>query len=516
MNPYARGMEDDQAEVVEFLARADAYPWPVDDVERHSTHGAIVFLAGPYALKIKRAVRFAYMDFSTLDLRRQVLERELAINQPHAPAIYLDLVAVTRESDGRLALAGKGEAVEWALRMRRFEQSSLLADIARREALAPSLCEAVADAIAASHAAAPVVPDAEGPARLVRDAAAIEGAFAAAGSDAVASCALQVAELARHSVALHARLLALRARDGLVRRCHGDLHLANIVLWGGKPTLFDAIEFDEQIATVDVLYDLAFLLMDLEVAGQRAAANRILARWLWRTRRIGDLEALAVLPAMLALRAGIRAMVALQRAGAAGPDVTRYLDGAARFIAPPPPCLVVIGGLSGTGKSTLGAAIAPLFGASPGALHLRSDLQRKALADIEPTDRLPASAYDAHSSAAVYGALIAQARRALAAGHAVIIDAVFADASERARVEALAIELGLPFSGLWLEAPHSALRSRVVARRGDASDATPEVVDAQRGYDTGAITWTRLDASGGPDAVEAAARGALGLPSRSP
>lgn len=515
-------MEQEQSEIMAFLAGPAAYPWPVREVRRLATHGAAVFLAGDMALKVKRAVSFPFMDFSTLDRRRDALRHELDINSPNAPDLYFRLLPITREADGALELGGNGTPVEWALQMRRFDQSDLLEQVCKRGPLAPTLTESLADAIAFAHDRAPIASGADGPSRLLRDAAQIEAAFAAHDHEPTASAALQLVDSIRHAIARHATLLAARGRDGLVRRCHGDLHLANIVLWHGRPTLFDAIEFNDAIATVDVLYDIAFLIMDLERAGQRAAANVLLARYLWRTRRPADLDALAIFPTMLALRAGIRAMVSLQRAGiepqradAARHDIQTYLEGARRFLAPPPPRLIAIGGLSGTGKSTLAGALAPLVGAAPGALHLRSDLERKALAGIEPTDRLPPEAYTPEQSRAVYARLADRTRRALAAGHTVVVDAVFAQPQERADVAALALKLSVPFRGLWLEAPAELAESRVAKREGDASDATPDVVRRQATFDTGPIEWIVLKTSNAPGEVRARAIDLLAIEDQS-
>jgi aminoglycoside phosphotransferase family enzyme/predicted kinase len=511
-------MEPEQAEVMAFLARPESYPWAASDIECLKTHGAVVFLAGDYAIKVKRAVRYPYMDFSTLERRHRVLEWELTINRPNAPEIYIDVCPITREPNRSLAFAGKGPPVEWVLRMRRFDQSALLAHIAQQGPLDRKLAEAIADMVAASHQAAQPVRNVDGPGRLQRDARQIDAACAEVRFQHIAEQAHGLAAGIRQFVERSAPILSLRAADGLIRRCHGDLHLGNIVLWQNEPVLFDAIEFDDDIATVDVLYDLAFLLMDLERSDQRPAANAILGRYLWRTRRTSDLDALVALPPMLALRAGIRAIVALQRCegsfDASNPelaDVHRYLDDADRYIKPPLPRLIAIGGLSGTGKSTLAAALAPLVGAAPGALHLRSDLERKAAAGLEPTERLPQTTYSPQAAAAVYAAIAVQAERALRAGHSVIVDAVYARQSEREAIGAVAHRVGVPFSGIWLEAPVATLQARVCARTGDASDATPEVVRAQTSYETGEITWHRLPADSDAPQVLAAARALLSI-----
>jgi hypothetical protein len=210
-----------------------------------------------------------------------------------------------------------------------------------------------------------------------------------------------------------ASVLDERAHRGFVRRCHGDLHLANIVLWRGRPTLYDAIEFDEALATIDALYDLAFLLMDLEFRGQRPAANTVFNHYLWRGRQDWDLRGLVGLPLFLALRAAIRARVTVDRAAqehgqARDEDLTlarRYLQAALDYVAPTPPQLVAVGGLSGSGKTTLAAALAPCIGSAPGAVHLRSDLERKALAGVGELERLPDTAYTAEAHRRVYAVL---------------------------------------------------------------------------------------------------------------
>jgi predicted kinase len=283
--------------------------------------------------------------------------------------------------------------------------------------------------------------------------------------------------------------------------------------------LFDAIEFNDEIATLDTLYDLAFLLMDLDRREQRAAANAVFGRYLWRSRSASDLDALAALPLMLALRAGIRAMVAAdlarQQTGDAaersGAEAKTYFTAALGYLMIHRPRLIAVGGLSGTGKSSLAAVLAPLLVPSPGALHLRSDLERKALFGAEPTDRLGAEAYAGEVTARVYAGIADQARRALGAGHPVIADAVYARPEERAAIEQVARDAGVAFDGLWLTAAAGELKRRVAGRLGDASDATPAVVERQLQLETGIIGWRALDAGGSSAATLAAARARLGL-----
>lgn len=510
---------DAQGEVVAFLSDPRSWRPALERVEHIETHGAHVFLAGERALKIKRAVRFAYMDFSTLDRRRSVVEREVELNRRFAPGLYLGTIAITREPDGRLAIGGDGRPVEWAVAMRRFDGDALLSSIARRGSIGTDVLEALAASVLDAHHSAPR--------DFGRDVVAADRALidqltvgiAAAGDGAGRPHAAELGQRATAALERIATLIDRRRRGGFVRRCHGDLHLANIVLLDGRPTLYDALEFDDALATVDTLHDLAFLLMDLDVRGHRAEANALLGHYLWLSREAADLEGLAALPLFLALRAAVRAMVGLQRPAAAGgahgsgaePSPGAYLASALASLAPPPARLVAVGGLSGTGKSTLAAALAPCFGAAPGALHLRSDLERKAIADIGKTDRLPPAAYTEAANAAVYERLLSRARLALAAGHSVVVDAVFQREAERRAAEAVARDADAAFDGLWLTAAPETMVARIRDRRHDASDATPDVALAQLGRDCGTLAWSPIDAGGNAGATLAAAARRLGL-----
>ena len=323
------------------------------------------------------------------------------------------------------------------------------------------------------------------------------------------------ARTSRAALKRHAALLDGRLATGFVRRCHGDLHLRNICVIDGRPRIFDAIEFNDAIACIDVLYDLAFLIMDLEHRGLRGHANLVLNRCLQHEAEVADL---AALPLFLSVRAAVRAKVSISMADSQSDALTNqalydeagaYFRAARAYLEPAPPRLLAVGGLSGTGKTSLARELAPHLGAPSGALHLRSDVLRKALAGVTELSHLPPESYGAAASRRVYAELLRRARTALGAGRAVIVDAVYAKPEERAAIEAVARDLGVPFHGLWLECPEDVMIARVAGRRADASDAAPEVVRRQLGYDIGAITWHRLDASDAPEAVAAAAKRTL-------
>ena len=480
-----------QAEAAAFLARLSG----ADPVE---THISAVYVGRDTAWKMKKAVALGFLDFTRLDDRERFCRRELALNAPLAPGLYRDVVPLTRGADGALREGGEGPAVEWVLRMAPVPPGDFLDAVAARGGLTPALLDAVADAVAAMHAAAERAA-VDAPAAMSRILEGNVPAARRAGLDPVRVEAW--AGAARAELARVAPVLAARAAAGFVRRGHGDLHLGNLCLREGRPVPFDALEFDEDLARIDVGYDLAFLLMDLELRVGRAAANRVLNRYV---ARAGDAGLVAGLPLWLSLRAMIRAHVEATRGGDGAP----LLAAAEAHLAPAAPRLVAIGGLPGTGKSTLARALAPALGRSPGALVLRTDEARKRRFGVAPESRLPPEAYMPSVSAAVHDEIFAMAAAALAGGQAVVLDAVFLDPAMRARAAAVARAAGVAFDGLWLEAPLPVLRARIAARRDDASDADEAVLLRAAAADPGAIDWHRIDVAG--DGA-AAGRATLGM-----
>lgn len=494
--------EGSQDEVLAFLADPQSYGGARVKVRRIDTHAATVFLAGDRVLKIKRAVRFPFLDFSRLDKRRAACEAEVAVNRPYAPEIYRGVVAITRERDGRLAIGGNGTPVEWAVEMRRFDETRTLDHLT--DAIDATLADALGRVVAAAHAKAPPVEAEPWIAALGAYIDEHAEAFSAQGDIMLTAAAGVLARQSRDAYDRIVPLLRERGRNGLVRRIHGDLHLGNIVLIDGRPVLFDAIEFSDIIASGDVLYDLAFLLMDLVERGLVEAANIVLNRYLNETKRIDDLDALAALPFFLSMRAAIRAKVTIARMERAptkeqpaiAAAAAAYFAFAQRALAPARPTLIAIGGLSGTGKSQLARTLAPQIAPIPGAVIVRSDVERKAMFGVGETERLPPEAYAADVTARVYAELCDKARRIAAAGHSAIADAVFARPQERAALEAAARSAGVRLYGLFLTAPLEVRLARVGGRTRDASDAGGEVALSQEGHDIGQVDWIRIDATG--------------------
>jgi aminoglycoside phosphotransferase family enzyme/predicted kinase len=464
------------------------------------THISLVFVGADTVWKLKKAVKLPFLDFTGVEDRRRFTERELELNAAAAPGLYRDILPVVRQPDGSLALATsptQGPAEDWVLRMARVPAADFLDAVAARGALQPALQDAVADAVAAYHRALPVVAGVEPPMRRIvlgNVPSALGAGLPEAGVHAWRDAVLT-------ELNAIAPLLAERAGTGFVRRAHGDLHLGNLCLWQGRPVPFDALEFDETLATIDLAYDLAFLLMDLDQRMDRAAANRVLNRYVART---GDVALVRTLPAFLSIRAMVRAHVEARSGHAAAWQP--YLQAAQDYLRPSPAMVVAVGGLPGSGKSTLARALAPGLGRAPGALVLRSDEIRKRQHGSEPEHRLPQSAYSEAASQAMFAALADGVRVAAAGGHCVVADATFVDVADRRAVEDAAQAAGVPFVGFWLTAPLPELERRVAARSGDASDATVAVLHAVARANPGAMGWHELDARAAPELLEAARR----------
>ena len=496
-----------QDEVIRFLQSAAAFP--AARVEHVETHCAHIFLGGDLALKIKRAVRYDYLDQSTADLRRALLERELFLNQPTAPMIYQDVVPLTRAAGGGLEFDGNGPPVEWVLRMRRFAAECEMTAVADSGRLTDEVAEALGSVVQHFHSVCPVRQERgddlirEILDELARVLAPLEPMV---GGKLIES----FLHRARQLWSGLAPVLRDRGASGHVKRVHGDLHLRNLLLIEGKPVLFDALEFDERLATCDVLYDLAFLVMDLCHRGLGRQANVAMTAYILAAAGAED-SGLVALPLFLSVRAAIRAMVLMQtdqvtgHAGTSTVEARQYLAQAAGYLDNFDPVLVAVGGMSGTGKTVVARDLAPGIGPFPGAVHLRTDTERKV--------RAAQVSYAPAAREAVYDQMFARAANLLAAGRSVILDGTFLDEAQRRTAEALAHKSGAGFRGLWLIAPLPVLVERVTSRKGDASDADASVVSAQARLapaDLREPSWTIIDACGTPQQTSAAANAAIG------
>ncbi|HUS56101.1 MAG TPA: AAA family ATPase [Thermohalobaculum sp.] len=485
------------------------------ETQRIDTHTAAVVMAGDRAWKLRRPVDYGWLDYSKPERRRVCAEREIALNAATAPGLYLGLGGILPEGDGwRLLQPGDlPESAEPVVVMHRFRQRDLFDRMAAAGQLTPELMRATGRAVADMHKAA---PPREGMGRLPafagRETNELVKLADLLGADAVAAFSTAVQD--------RAEVVAGLAAGRGARRCHGDLHLRNIVLWRGQPAPFDCIDFNDAFTDIDPLYDLAFLLMDLDHRGHGELAVETFNAWAERMAAEPGAEestaygGLALLPFFKACRAGIRAKVGamslrgrdLATSEAELAEARAYLALAIRYLTEAPPAqMIAVGGLSGSGKSTLAWAIADRLG----AVVLRSDAIRKGFWGIEQTEKLPPEAYTPEITARAYAAMLERASMALAGGATVILDAAHLKPAERDAAGAMAAAAGVPFHGIWLDAPVERLKARVTARTADASDADARVVEKQTGYDLGSIQWQRLAAEGDPEAVADMAMAAL-------
>lgn len=506
---------DPQREAIAFLTDPRTHGAGVGAVEVIETHISVVVLAGARVYKLKRAVTLNYVDFSSPAKRLAQCERELVLNRRAVHGLYIGVRRITRTDGGGLVFDGDGVLVDAVVEMVRFDQDGLFDRMAVAGRLTPALLAELAAAVARLHETAPVELGGGGADNIAAVLAINERALADVTlfrGDAVD----RFARAFRDALALAAPLLDRRQRLGKVRHCHGDLHLGNICLFEGRPVPFDCLEFNDAMATVDLLYDLAFLLMDLWHRGLRAGANLVLNRYL---DTLDESDGIGLVPLFMAIRAAVRAHVSATKADdpreAANAESLRgeavaYFHLAQELLRPVPPRLVAVGGFSGSGKSTVAAAIAEAVGAAPGARVLSSDRIRKRMGGVSPTTPLPTPAYRREVTRAVYETLGQEAEYLLALGHGVVLDATFRLPEERTRIEQMAAAVDVPFTGIWLNLDPDRLIARVEGRGADPSDATAEVVRHQVGQFSGPMTWTQVLAEGTVDEVVERVRALIG------
>jgi hypothetical protein len=485
-------MNDTLPTLIASLRDPARYPHAVRQIDVIETHISWVVLAGEFAYKIKKPVNLGFLDFSSLDKRRFYCEEELRLNRRLAPGLYLDVVAITGTAE-QPVFNGAGEAIEYAVRMTRFPQEALLDRLLEQGALTPQHIDALAAEIAAFHGTVAVAgADSPfgAPQRVLTPA--IENfrqirALPDSHADLAALDALQAWTEGRYS-ALE-QTLARRKRDGFVRECHGDLHLGNVALIDGRITLFDCMEFSENLRWIDVMSEIAFLVMDLLDRGRVDLAYRALNAWLEAT---GDYAGLAVLRFYLVYRAMVRAKVNAIRAAQAGlqPDERAsvmeryrgYIRLAQGFAAESRPLLAITHGLSGSGKTTA----TQLLLESIGAVRIRSDVERRRLFGLAAHERsrsgVASGLYGADATGLTYRHLETLAGAIVRAGFPAIVDAAFLQRAQRDGFRQLANTLGVPFAILDFPADEATLRQRIAARMAqgrDASEADLAVLEHQ-------------------------------------
>lgn len=509
-DPPAGPAQIEQEQIVSALTQRDG--WGGNEVTHIETHISHVFLVGDYAYKLKKAIQLSFLDYSTLEKRRACCISELEINRRTAPDLYLEVVPVTlKRGTGRdspaFELNGSGRVVDWMVKMRRFDRANELDRVAAAGRLTKAHIFALADAISDLHMTARAVTTtggAEGIQQTVSDLkknlrAGIKNGLREAQVDSWCRA------IDRH-IEKQRRFMDQRRRHGFVRQCHGDLHLGNICLIDDRPVIFDAVEFNESFSFIDVLYDLAFILMDLIHRGFPDFAHYLLNRYLESTR---DYRGLALIHGFVSMRAAIRAMIggmkeAPQEARA---QARPYLKLASDYlIERVRPRLIVVGGLSGTGKSTLAMGLGPRLGFPIDAVVLRTDGIRKRLAGVLPEQKLAPEFYAPDMNEKVYHCLRKDAKRALRAGMIVILDATFLRRRDREDIQEFARKAGVAFHGLWLHADPAVLRKRIAGRKSDVSDATVSVLERQLAeldsdqFSVGTFSagWSGVEADGSP------------------
>ena len=510
------------AQAALFTALAASRAFGDAPVERIDTPLSAIFLSGGHAYKAMRAVKRRFVDFRQLQDRRAACEAELTAN-PAAQGLYLGVVPVLQSARG-LCLGNArdaADALEWLVEMRRFDQADAFDQRLANGALTRAEIEQLADAAGAAHLAAPILRREDAGADMAGTINNVAAALNTLSMEApqtvregLASALSAWRPAITEALAAARPRLKARGRHGRVRRCHGDLHLANVCRFQGRATPFDAIAFNDELTTIDIGYDAAFCAMDLAARGAQPLANVFVSRWLSMTR---DYSGLALWPLFLSTRAAVRAMVA----GFAGEweTATARLDAANRFLTRSPPLLLAIGGASGAGKTTLARTLCPEIPGLGrlGAVHLRSDVARKRMLGLPPEQTAPQSAYTPDVSARMLRQMLRDAGRALRAGESVVWDATFILQSDRDALTALAAACGARHLGLWLEAPpalraaraEQRARSAASGEQPDASDAGAEIALRQIADPLAESHWRRIAADSGPEQTLAAARAML-------
>lgn len=478
--------------LIRALQDPSLYDHPVREFQLHETHISWVILTGDYAYKIKKPLDFGFLDFSSLERRRHFCHEELRLNRRLAPDLYLDVVPITGSAESP-RFGGEGDVFEYAIRMRQFDQSQLLDSRQQAGTLSPELLAELARDVAGFHASLPRAPADKPLGTPEAVTAAMQENFDQCReilNDPQLLAQLDLLEAWAQSTA--ERLtpkIAERHSEGHVRECHGDLHLANITVFNDQVTVFDCIEFSEPFRYIDVINDLAFLLMDLEARDEYALSSRVLNTYLEYS---GDFGALPLLSMYKAYRAMVRAKIALLTMG--NPELgeqgrqelldryAEYAELAESYTGIPDRYLLATTGLSGSGKSVVSQAL----GDQLGLIRLRSDVERKRLFGLAPLDSSRSATgeglYTAEANQRTYDTLAGLSARLLATGLPVIVDSACLRQSEREQLEAVAESQGVPFVLLDCQVPDDVRRDWVRERDGDASEAGEDLLEQQNSW----------------------------------
>ncbi|MCP4782515.1 MAG: AAA family ATPase [Fuerstiella sp.] len=462
------------------------YPHPCTHVDLVETHISWVLLTGLRAYKIKKPVDLGFANFTTLERRRHFCEEELRLNRRTAPGLYLDVMPITGSADNP-RIGGSGPAIDYAVRMLQFDQHSLLSNLSLNE-LRPVQVDALADQCAEFHRRAPAaIPRSMfGLPEQVMTPVRANFDTLRNGSETVRTLSNALEQQAELQFSRLCQIFNDRKQNGMIRECHGDLHLGNMFLQNDQVTIFDGIEFNDALRWIDIVNDVAFTVMDFENRGFHNLANRFLNRWLERT---GDYTGLHVLPFYCTYRAVVRAKVNAVRMKQpnlsfseqrhVANDCRGYLELAQQYTVRHRPALMITMGPSGSGKTT---ATQQLLEAT-NTVRIRSDVERKRLYGLAPearsTPALKAKMYSAEATTTTYDHLAVLATQVIVAGFPVVVDATFLKRRERGRFSRLADSLGVPFLIIRCEAAPVELRERVGQRTQDASEADEIVLQSQ-------------------------------------
>jgi hypothetical protein len=474
---------------ISSMLRPDVYDHPVRSIELIETHISWVLLTGDFAYKIKKSVNFGFLNFSTLGRRRRFCEQELHLNRRLAPDIYLDVVSITG-TQNKPVISGDGEVMEYAVKMVQFPQSAQLDHMLAAGKLSAEHMDAIARMVADFHQAIQVADDSMDYGNTNVLYRPVEENFKQISEHLdTGPYADTLSVLQQWSKSEFVKLEPVfeqRKHDGFVRECHGDMHLRNLVWLDSGPTAFDCIEFNADLRWIDVISEVAFLVMDLQDRLQYRLANRFLNTYLEVT---GDYAGLTVLPFYLCYRALVRAKVDALRLEQENIDAEEreqshaefesYFELATGYTQQPAPRLIIMRGVSASGKSTVSQYLVDAMG----AIRIRSDVERKRLFDNalsnSASGEIDTGIYSTKASQQTYVKLVELASEIISAGYSVIVDAAFLKYEQRELFQMLADRLGVPCIILEITAPAEVLRQRIAERKYDVSDADLVVLEHQ-------------------------------------